>query len=550
MPPQLSLLFSLGLTLLATVQGTVGDGIGYNRRSYRVQSVPIPQILNAPKPDTAQPWVAKGGDGRLVYRQDAQGNRIPDFSMVGYGTGSVPLPTVPVKMTLEPGSGDQTKRIQAALDALAKEPLQASGYRGALLLKRGEYPVSGTVFIRASGIVLRGVGQDLKTGTVIRDTGKDKDPLIYIKGEGKPVLENTIRKVTNDYVPVGSRVVHLDNVNGLAVGDTVMLVRGSNDEWIKFIQAGRPGVDWPVKFAVVKSDRVITAIKQNAIQLDAPITTALEARFGGAVLAKYSWPQRIQGCGVENLIGICNHTNPKDEDHSWRGVSIANAQHVFVRNFTGQHFAYGAVYIDDNAKWVTVLDCKCLEPVSTLDGARRYSFCLDGQLCLVRRCYASKGRHDFVCNDYMVTGPNVFLDCKAENAYSESGPHRHWTSGVLFDNVFFSDRLSLYHRKNYGRTKGQQPPYHLGHGWASANCVAWNCVVKKLLLVESPPGANNWAIGCKAGSFSSSGPERGVTKGAGCFESNNTHHPVRSLYEAQLAERMGFAPAQASFLTR
>jgi hypothetical protein len=273
------------------------------------------------------------------------------------------------------------------------------------------------------------------------------------------------------------------------------------------------------------------------VQLDAPITTALEERYGGATLAKYSWPERIERCGVENLIGICNFTHPKDEDHSWRGVAVANAQHVFVRNFTGQHFAYGAVYIDDNAKWVTVTDCKCVEPVSTLDGARRYSFCMDGQLCLVRRCHASKGRHDFVCNDYMVTGPNVFLDCKAENAYSESGPHRHWTSGVLWDNVSFSDRLSFYHRKNYGR-KEARPPYHLGHGWAASSCVAWNCTVAKALLVQSPPGSYNWAIGCKAGSFTSDGPERGVRKWPGEFESNNRPVAIRSLYEAQLTERI------------
>lgn len=484
-----------------------------------------------------QPWVSIGTDGLLKYRADAQGNRIPDFSMVGYGTGNRPLPDVPVRLTLEPAGGDQTKRIQSALDALAKMPAAPGGFRGALLLRRGEYPVSGTIFIRASGIVLRGEGQDLKSGTVIRDTGKDRDPLIFIRGDEKPELEKTTRKVLDAYVPVGARTLRLDNVQGLAVGDTVMLTRGSNEAWIKFIGADKAGVDWPVKFAVVRADRVITAIAGNSVQLDAPVTTAIEARFGGATLAKYSWPGRIQGCGVENLIAISNHTNPKDEDHSWRAVDIANAQHVFVREFTGQHFAYAAVHIATTAKWVTVTDCRSVEPVSVITGARRYSFCLNGQLSLVRRCTASKGRHDFVCNDYMVTGPNVFLDCKAEDAYSESGPHRHWTSGVLFDNVTFSDRLSLYHRKNYGR-KNKQPPYHLGHGWASANCVAWNCTIGKLLLVESPPGARNWAIGCKAGAFTSSGPERGVKKGAGEFESNNQPVAIRSLYEAQLAERI------------
>lgn len=497
-------------------------------------AVSRPEVFAAPP----QPWVSVGADGLLKYRADALGNRIPDFSMVGYGTGNRPLPEVPVRLTLEPAGGDQTKRIQGALDALAKMPPAPGGFRGALLLRRGEYPVSGTIFIRASGIVLRGEGQDLKSGTVIRDTGKDRDPLIFIRGEGKPALEKTPRNVLDAYVPVGARTLRLDNVRGLAVGDTVMLTRGSNEAWIKFIGADRAGVDWPVAFARVKWDRVITAIRGNTVQLDAPVTTAIEARFGGATLAKYSWPGRIQGCGVENLIAISNHTKPTDEDHSWRGVQISNAQHVFVRNFTGQHFAYAAVHIGTSAKWVTVTDCRSVEPISVLTGARRYSFCMDGQLSLMRRCHASKGRHDFVCNDYMVSGPNVFLDCKAEKAYSESGPHRHWTSGVLWDNVAISDRISLYHRKNYGRSKSAKPPYHLGHGWAAVNCVAWNCTIGKLLLVESPPGAHNWAIGCKAGSFSSTGPERGAKKGAGEFESNNQPVAIRSLYEAQLAERI------------
>ena len=459
--------------------------------------------------------------------------------MVGYETGLNAPPNVPAVATLRPGSGDQTVAIQQALDALAKRPVGPGGFRGALVLQQGEYQVSGRLLIRASGIVLRGEGIDPKSGTIIRDTGKDKDPLISIVGAGKPALEAKPRTVTDAMVPVGARVVNLDSVDGLKIGDTVMLTRGISDAWTKFIQADRPGVDWPTKFPLLRWDRVVTGISGNKVQLDAPVTTALEAQFGGATLAKYVWPERIDHCGVENLMTISNHTKPDDEEHSWVAVSVSNAQHVFVRNVVAKHFAYAAVHLTPTAKWASVSDCQCLDPISILTGSRRYSFCVDGQLCLVRQCFARKGRHDFVANNYGVTGPNVFVDCKAESAYSESGPHRHWTSGMLWDNVSFSDRLSLYHRKNYGR-KESKPPYHLGHGWAAANCVAWNCTIAKLLLVESPPGAHNWAIGCKAGSFSSSGPERGVKKGAGEFESNNQPVPIRSLYAAQLEERRKF----------
>ena len=56
-----------------------------------------PVVAAAPKaaPPPAAPWVSMGADGLLKYRADALGNRIPDFSMVGYGTGTVPLPGTP-----------------------------------------------------------------------------------------------------------------------------------------------------------------------------------------------------------------------------------------------------------------------------------------------------------------------------------------------------------------------------------------------------------------------------------------------------------------------
>src|SRR5271156_1691732 len=66
-------------------------------------------------------WIAFQ-DGKLVYGSDKYGNRVPDFSSVGYENGLKPIPDVAVKATLDPApSGDDTPRIQAALDDLAKQ---------------------------------------------------------------------------------------------------------------------------------------------------------------------------------------------------------------------------------------------------------------------------------------------------------------------------------------------------------------------------------------------------------------------------------------------
>lgn len=108
-----------------------------------------------------------GTDGRLVYAPyNEQGDTIPDFSHCGYGGGGVPIPDVPVKVTLSPqaGSGDDLARIQAAVDEAGKLPVDSSsGFRGAVLLKKGEYRLSGTVKLSVSGVVLRGEGTAKRT---------------------------------------------------------------------------------------------------------------------------------------------------------------------------------------------------------------------------------------------------------------------------------------------------------------------------------------------------------------------------------------------------
>ncbi len=60
----------------------------------------------------------------------------PDFSMVGYRFGEEAIPTVPVKRTLNAVSGDNLSQIQAAINEVAALTPDASGFRGAILLKK------------------------------------------------------------------------------------------------------------------------------------------------------------------------------------------------------------------------------------------------------------------------------------------------------------------------------------------------------------------------------------------------------------------------------
>lgn len=68
----------------------------------------------------------------FIYAPDGRGNIFPDFSYVGYKQGLEPIPDVPVAVTLNPSSGDDGARIQAALDEVGNLPL-INGVRGGKL---------------------------------------------------------------------------------------------------------------------------------------------------------------------------------------------------------------------------------------------------------------------------------------------------------------------------------------------------------------------------------------------------------------------------------
>src|SRR5690349_13103830 len=96
--------------------------------------------------------VSTGPGGKLLYAADSLGNRVPDFSYSGYMAGASVIPDAAVRVLVPVSKGDNTPRIQAALDHVATLPAGKDGIRGVVLLEKGEYEVSGSLHINASGV--------------------------------------------------------------------------------------------------------------------------------------------------------------------------------------------------------------------------------------------------------------------------------------------------------------------------------------------------------------------------------------------------------------
>lgn len=464
---------------------------------------------------------------------DSFGNTIPDFSLAGYRHGGVPLPLVPVAETLRPapGDGDDSTRIQAAIDRVARLRKRPDSPAAAVLLTRGGYRCGRTLRL-PPGVVLRGEGQD-PGGTEITATmgGSENShsTLIRIEGSGDIRAAGAARRVLDERVPLGSRRLRIEDAGALRPGDLLLVERAASKEWIHDlkmdqIKLGRGGHQWQADDYRVRWTARVESTRDGSVLLDSPVLCSIESRYGGAVVRKAE-DTRTGGAGVENLRLVSVYQQGKensDEAHAWNAIAVNRIVDCWVRNVTARHFAYSCVSVGKSAARVTVQDCAMIDPVSKIAGGRRYSFVGGGPHVLFQRCYARNGRHDFVTG-HLDTGPTVFLDCLAEQTHADIGPHHRWACGQLYDNV----KGGAIHVQDRGGSG-------TGHGWAGNCQVLWNCEARSLICQKPwPPGCQNWMIGCSGKDGAPALPGRP----AGLRESHG--HPVapRSLYLAQLAAR-------------
>jgi len=460
--------------------------------------------------------------GKLQYVPDSLGNRIPDFSYCGYKAGEKIIPDATNKIVVPIKDGDATLRIQSAIDYVSKLPIDANGLRGVVLLQKGIYKVEGSLQIHTSGVVLRGSGTG-NDGTNIIGAGKDRATLIRMFGKKDKNVASSIN-ITDDYVPVNANTIHVGGVNNFKAGDNIIIARPSTKEWIEVLGTdhfggGITSLGWKPGQRNIEWIRTITTVHDNTITFDAPLTTALDKKMGGGTVATFTWPGRISNCGIENLQLISEYdpANEKDEDHRWMAITIDNATDGWVRQVNFKHFAGSAVAIYENASRITVEDCISQQPVSEIGGERRNTFFTAGQQTLFQRCYAEWGIHDFATG-FCAAGPNAFVQCESKLPFSFSGGIDSWSSGVLFDVVNIDgNAISFLNRGQDGQ----------GAGWNIANSVLWNCSAARIDCYQ-PPTAQNWAFG----SWSQ-------FAGDGYWGESNNNIDPRSLYYAQLKERIG-----------
>ena len=472
-------------------------------------------------------FVQQKKDGSLKYTPDEKGNLIPDFSRVGYYGGDKKIPDVAVVKTIAPSANDQ-KEIQNAIDELSKKSLDKNGFRGSILLKKGTYKIPGSININASGIVLRGEGDDEK-GTKLVATGKDKRQLIIVSGSGnRKEIEKTRTRITNEYAPVGSTSFTVASASSYKIGDSIIVYRPGTKEWIHDIKMDqiveRQGTkQWQPGEYDLHFERIITNIKGNVVFIDNPIVMSMEKKYGGGEIYKYNFTGRISNVGIENMYIESEYETATSEDHAETAIAFNKIVNGWVKQVTAKYFSYSCVYLQNDSRNISVLKSNCFDYKSVVTGGRRYGFNNRGQMNLFMDCQTTEGRHDYVTGA-RVCGPNAFVNCSAKKTHADIGPHERWAIGTLYDNVVTDGDINVQDRGQMGS----------GHGWAGITQVLWNCTVRRAAVQNPYVSGNNYSIGLKGEKVPGHFKDRpeGIWEGL-----NQDGLEPKSLYEAQLRAR-------------
>ena len=84
-----------------------------------------------------------------------------DFSYVGYQQSEKEIPDADVVVFVKWKEGDQSARIQKAIDFVSVRKMdKKTGLRGAVLLDKGVFELSQPLRIQTSGVVLRGTDRN------------------------------------------------------------------------------------------------------------------------------------------------------------------------------------------------------------------------------------------------------------------------------------------------------------------------------------------------------------------------------------------------------
>ena len=468
-----------------------------------------------------------------------------DFSSAGYKNSEMAIPSVSTKATVTPSGADDASRIQDAIDAVSKLPIQSNGFRGAVQLGSGVFHVGNPLYLRASGVVVKGTldtkGSLLTTINMIR-----KPFTLFEVGQScSYATHGASVKIRDSYVPSGSHAVEVSDASSLSVGDTVLVQRDVSEAYVHFmgmdhlVRDGRPQT-WIKAGTSITTERTIAAVNGSSIVFSVPLSDSIDS--------KYLDNGRVTKCSVSRLSNVGVESFHATAPSSTFNMSLSQST-FFIAKFecvldawvrdVATAGLYNFAEANGHSKRITVTDIFMSHAdVKNADGAKSFVLSVSDSDEILVDSFVALGLDGlfFLGTGSTGSGPIVIRNAHFDGSGSSIQPHMRWSTGLLVEttNVTEGDGkassgIDLIDRGTMGS----------GHGWTMGWGVVWNCKAP-LFTVQQPPGATNWCIGCVGKRDPQPQPGGEPTKDLpeGIVDSPNAFVVPNSLFETQLKYRL------------
>jgi hypothetical protein len=323
------------------------------------------------------------------------------------------------------------------------------------------------------------------------------------------------------------------DTSGFAVGDTIEIRRPATQVWIKFmgmddlVRDGKSQT-WLRAGNHTTAERRITAISGHTITVDVPLSDSFDSKYldpPGTAVVKIRAPARVSQVGIENLH---IESPPQEINHTEPHFSAVRmtAEDSWMRDVACDETMNS---ISVNGRRITLQRVAVNRKARHQGSSKPAEFSPNATQVLLDHCTSTGDNIWYSATGSGVSGPIVLLDCTfLGNGRAES--HMRWSTGMLYDNCIVpGGGMDFKNRGSMGS----------GHGWSMGWGVVWNCEAKDF-VIQNPPGALNWMIGCVGDSKLLPRPfGSGPNLPEGTKDSQGAHVVPRSLYLAQLRERLG-----------
>lgn len=492
--------------------------------------------------------------------KDAQGRFIHDFSYAGYASGEQSIPnsvgSVTIDVTQPPYAADPTGLQDAtAIIQMAINDAVAQG-GGTVYLPAGTYKLTtgSNMFclrIAGSNVVLKGDGpgntflfvdqQDMRQKTILLAS-----PFLQVGGNSWFENEQNVIQFSQDVNDPTVSIV-LQNVNGLSVGDWIMLRADLTNAW-----ADEHGMlsEWGGKNGTLKGIsyyRQITAINASTrtVTIDVPTRYRMKTRDNARI---YKLAQNhISNVGFTGFsigqkqksgtgFGENDYNNSNSAAYHINqafGIAFNHVVDAWLTNVqtyrpsvnsSNFHLPSNGVMIHQSRN-VTIANNRFSNPQYKGAGGNGNSFMVRGSDNLIVNNISNNSRHGFNGTDMWCSG-NVYKDCELINGDKVADFHKNFTHANLVEN-FTGDGFEGAYRP-YGSPL---------HGHTASQSVFWRFDYVNNRKVKS----QQWGWGYVIGADATTIPE--PTKGDSIkdFEEGTGFRsglrPI-SLYEDQLLKRL------------